>query len=572
MNLLPSVKRLVFNGLLPVLGLVILAILARLGITSHPNHYQIAGSDGPYYMLQVKCLLEKGRLGYIDMPFLFGLTAIFAKLLILLQVAAQNEAIGQAVRILDAALPPLAAIPVFFIAKEITLDKKLNWGQYLLIAFSILNFVPLVVFSYQLQKNGLAVVWVFSFLYYLVRIVKDEKRTDFYRAGLIMFLCAITHLGSFGLLTFIGLAVITTWFIRTSQLTRGRKLRLVVPLLLVACIALMIIAIFDNTRFVRLLGAPLQLFEAPALLYALAGQNFFLNGSFLFIISMTNVLVALAIIATVHHRKTIEPWAVVLCFALAGCTFLLSSPMLGLEWAKRLYYLSYLPLTVLYLVLLPRIQSFFFRFASLGCFALLLSYSVANAVMLRPILSISDASLVEFEQIKQDIFFTKNDVLVGRQDLMLLGSWFYGTKGIADYLLTKSAYHQYQNVYLIKQIAGKNAGIREKAGVIPPNTKQVYKGYHFEVYALLDDSGLPNTPDKIFKGVIGEIVAVAGQKILVKDSKTGIIKTVFIRRNTEFFLDQPGRQLETGMKIKINGAWKVFSTALVAERVISSFE
>ena len=153
----------------PVVIIIITAILIRLYITSDKNYYLLAGADGPYFPLQVKSLLENFQLGYPDMPLLFLLGAFIARIITILHIAPESESILLAVRMIDAFLPPLAAIPVFLIANETGLyNGVVKKRNYVMVAFSVLNFTPLVIFSYQLQKNALAVIWVLFYIYYFV--------------------------------------------------------------------------------------------------------------------------------------------------------------------------------------------------------------------------------------------------------------------------------------------------------------------------------------------------------------------------------------------------------------------
>ncbi len=136
---------------LPVITFIIIAIAIRLYRTSTANHYLLAGSDGPYFPLQVKFLVDHYRLAFPDMPLLFTVSALFTKVLYFLHIGTENECIFLSIRFIDAFLPPLSAIPVFLIANELTSKKiKSTFASYLMVAFAILNFTPLFIFSFQL--------------------------------------------------------------------------------------------------------------------------------------------------------------------------------------------------------------------------------------------------------------------------------------------------------------------------------------------------------------------------------------------------------------------------------------
>jgi hypothetical protein len=160
-----------FKQWIPVIIFIVIAIVFRFYRTSTENHYLLAGSDGPYLPLQVRSLFEHYRLAFPDMPLLFVLCTIVAKLFYFLQLGTVNECVLLSVRFIDTLIPPLTAIPVFLIAKELCKeDSKFEFSNYLLVAFSILSFTPLFIFSFQLQKNGLATILIFIYLYYALKI------------------------------------------------------------------------------------------------------------------------------------------------------------------------------------------------------------------------------------------------------------------------------------------------------------------------------------------------------------------------------------------------------------------
>ena len=115
----------------------------------------IPGINGGYYPLQVRILLEKGHLGFVDLPLVFWLEAIFSNLIAFITKIDINSSIIYASKILDTFIPPLATIPVALISKEIFSFSK--WKPiYLCLpsAFSVLSFSPLILTS-DFQKKRL---------------------------------------------------------------------------------------------------------------------------------------------------------------------------------------------------------------------------------------------------------------------------------------------------------------------------------------------------------------------------------------------------------------------------------
>src|SRR4051812_45251463 len=103
---------------LPVIVFIITAMGIRFWQNTSAN-YLIVGGDGPYYPLQTRSMLEQFKLALPDMPLLFMMEALIAKALYLFNYSSQNDCVLMAVKLTDALLPALAAIPVFLISREL---------------------------------------------------------------------------------------------------------------------------------------------------------------------------------------------------------------------------------------------------------------------------------------------------------------------------------------------------------------------------------------------------------------------------------------------------------------------
>lgn len=113
-----------------------------------------------------------------------------------------------------------------------------------------------------------------------------------------------------------------------------------------------------------------------------------------------------------------------------------------------------------------------------------------------------------------------------------------------------------------------NSIFRDPGRPIPNDYSIIYKGNYFEVYKIEDAKELPTEPQKVFKGIIGTIVENSENRLLVKDKKTGNVRTVFIKN-----MQQKNLNLQNGMMVEINGEWTPFSLAINAETIkeIKSF-
>ena len=77
----------------------------------------VPGMNGGYYLVQARALLEAGKLGIPDLPLTFTLQAAFAKVLQWLTGHSLESSILLAVKIADAVLPTLVALPVFLLGR-----------------------------------------------------------------------------------------------------------------------------------------------------------------------------------------------------------------------------------------------------------------------------------------------------------------------------------------------------------------------------------------------------------------------------------------------------------------------
>lgn len=559
-----------FKNWVPVIIFIVAAILFRLYRTSGENHYLLAGSDGPYLPLQVRNLFEHYRLAFSDMPLLFVLCTIVAKFFFFLKVGTENDCILIAIRLIDSFLPPIAAIPVFFIVKELYIENmKSKFSNYFLIAFSILNFTPLYLFSFQLQKNGLATIFIFLYLFYILRILNQKNKSSFIKAFVVLILCVLTHFGSFCLVVLISFVIFLSWFLLQEDRFKTQTFKTILSLVLVFITTLLIVALFDFTRFKRLINIPFKIFEAPVLLFAVNGQNFVLKGQVLFILISMNLLSVIGLFFLLKNRKRINSNNFIFGIAMAICTLFLSNPFLGLEWASRFFMLAYIPSTILYLTIYNATSDRWIKISSLTIFLVLLFISLASSILDKPRMAIDNKSYQELLQINEKKIFLKDDAIVASQSLRILSNWVLRTKGVDKYLLTKDEFKKYSSVYLLKQIKGRNPMLRGGQPNLGDSILQIYNGEHFEVFKLINNKQLPENPEKIFKGVRGTVHSIRNNELQIIDKNTNRIRKVYYDFNNKEF-----PQLFNGMKVEVNGEWFPFSISIKAETIkeIKNFE
>jgi hypothetical protein len=132
-------------GLFSSALVVIVAIAYKFSLTATSL---LPGLDGAYYWVQVRSILENASLAFSDLPFVMWVQAAIAYFL--------ND-IPSAVRISDALLPALSAIPVYLMARRYSMTIL----PTLSIAFVLFHPVQLYFFTGDFIKNEAAIPAVF---------------------------------------------------------------------------------------------------------------------------------------------------------------------------------------------------------------------------------------------------------------------------------------------------------------------------------------------------------------------------------------------------------------------------
>jgi hypothetical protein len=550
---------------LPVFLLMLSAAFIRLRLSSTEDYYLLEG-DGPYYALQARSLAENFRLALPDVPLIFLIECLFAKIIQTFTSYSLNECILMGVRFTDVFLPPLTAIPVFFISQELKApDSKNNFQSYLAVAFAILGFSPVIIFSHGLHKNAVAVMLVFFFLLFIIRYFKYSQKKHLYYALFTLGLCALTHFGCFSiLLLFLSIAGFSLSVIRdTSPPINYRKI-----LAGLTCLLLLIlsVAVFDFGRFKRLLFIPLNIFEAPLILFAFDGQDVAAHTNMLNL-SVMALLFLMAFCTLVVKRRTLNPFQKTLSFTFLLFTFLLINPFLGIEWADRLYIMAYIPITILCLILFNSIHNKWLKIIQGSIMFVLVFVSVAMGLTEPDHRIMTKDAFSEFMSINNNVHLTERSVIVGNKNLRLLGSWFFRYKSAADYTLTKEAINNSDGIYVIRQLEGDNLPKNYQRGIgeIPANSLKIYRGQHFEIYKLLnpyqwvDRTGTPK--------IRGIIESIQMNSITILNKWRGSRQVVRLSDGTKIFLNSRFATLKKGMYVEVWGKGSPFSLAIDADEI-----
>ena len=223
------------------------------------NQELILGVNGGYYTLQVRYIIESGKLGFSDMPLLFYLDAGIIKFISLFGVPISDMLILNVVKWVDCLSIPLLLLPLYKIIKlqSQSIPFKLELG---LILFAVLSFSPLILVA-DLQKNALAITFLFFFIAFLWEYFESKNKKQLIFCCIFLILTGLIHFGTFVVAILFGLLNITYIF----------RQRTIIPIIIAASISFVLIGIFDFTRLSRLLSVGSSLFSRPALLSGMIG-------------------------------------------------------------------------------------------------------------------------------------------------------------------------------------------------------------------------------------------------------------------------------------------------------------
>jgi hypothetical protein len=245
---------------------------------------------------------------------------------------------------------------------------------------------------------------------------------------------------------------------------------------------------------------------------------------------------------------------------------LLLSPFIGFEWASRLQMMAYIPLTMAYLIIFSTKTSWRVKFFPAVLLGMIIALSFAG--LFRPRFEcMSSQAYTEFKEIKKDVNFGKNVLIVGRQDLRLLSSWEFGCKGMAEYLFTVDELKNYDQVYLIRQAAGSNLNENRFVQAEPPlHSLKIFQGGFFELYDLKDIQAWRYGKGKPFFAK-GKVLDIQKGGYRIASGASGRIKTVEVTGSSKIQLLNGNTQLKKGMQVQVWGHYRPFSLTILAEAV-----
>ena len=433
------------------LGLAVLAaivgVVAKLSLTTGEL---LPGVDGAYYWVQVRSILEDFTLAFDDVPLVFWIQALISTLV-------GDVELG--VRISDALLPALSAIPIYLILRS----ARSIWVPALGILAVLLHPTQLYFFTGDFIKNSAAIPLVFLIGWLLHTWSSRSKlKTIIYLLTCLAAL-ALSHFGTL----LLAVMLIAIWLVFILR-NKPRMFWITSAAVVLASIGGVLVALATLVparyeRLVEFVTQPSTIFANPAweMTFGPAvGVMFGGRTDVVMIFSMAIGQIGSIALGFVlwKIRKTLSDSSLGLTSAGLITAFLLSSPMIGMEWANRLMALSFVPLAIAAMVIWLSTERLAMKLvpALLAIASLVTSSILMFAGLRQPI--ITDAAYQDLKVVAQEFDFPDNSIVVARHGVEFLVAWNMGVHVVQETSYGDVNLDDYDAVFYLEQVAS-NQGL-----------------------------------------------------------------------------------------------------------------
>ncbi|WP_018962815.1 glycosyltransferase family 39 protein [Coprothermobacter platensis] len=218
------------------------------------------GTDGAYYLIQTRSILETGRLAGADTPLVFYIMAAASWIVRLFSSLSTEQAVLVGVKLITALAPALAAIPAYLLVRSV---QKENGSILLPVAaaciVATLSSGPISLSS-DFIKNSLGMVFFLFMAYYVVRSLKDGKPKNIVMVMVFLGLCGATHIGVFALALLFAAVTMLGWILFVEGLSKRalKTVGLVVILVTAVFAALSLVGISKSVSVLNYVKSALS--------------------------------------------------------------------------------------------------------------------------------------------------------------------------------------------------------------------------------------------------------------------------------------------------------------------------
>ncbi len=451
------------------------AALLLLRFIFNYSYELIPGINGGYYPLQVRTLLENGHLGFSDMPLYFYLNAAIVKIISFFITIKSDLLIIQISKIIDSISLPRLIVPLYLIIRNFSKSRLPLYYEGAIVAFAMLSFSPLILTS-DLQKNAFALPLMLFFIYFLMQFYSNKSKKYLILTLIIVFLTALTHFGVF--------LIALLFFIISLIVFYGKKSLL--PVIVIALFSIILIYLFDPQRAERLFTLWHILFKKPAIFQGPLPPLDIFNYLFSYF------LIALSMIYIFRNKKSTQTFTIKLLTVFSVLLFILSFPLLDVEFARRFNLFLFIPQIMIILFLFDFIKQ---KLKSALSLILILCSAAAVFFMTARIKppTISQEAYQDLSHIEKYIANPQKTLIIARHGLEWWTAWRLHVKVGQDKALDRQTFTKYEKVFSLVQLKGinqihprQNSPFHEP--YFPKDRKPLYLSPYFKLVALLPEN------------------------------------------------------------------------------------
>lgn len=419
---------------------VAVAICAKFALTTGEL---LPGVDGAYYWVQVRSVHQDFTLAFEDLPLIFWVQALLAALV---------GDIKLGVRISDAVLPALSAIPIYFLLRK----SNSIWVPLFGILAVLLHPIQLYFFTGDFIKNSASIPALFFIGLILYQWESRSRLKSLAWLILALVVLALTHFGTL----LVALLIAIIWLLVQLR-DKPRRFFVTALGLTSATLGLVLIALWVLVparleRLFEFVSQPSVVFANPAWASIFSPVGGILFGG------STNMVMAFTMISgqigsvvlgisVWKFRKNLGNSELGLATSAIVSTFFLSSPLLGIEWAYRLTALSFAPLALAAMVVWLAIERPSARVvpAILAIFSILCSAALSSTGPRPPVLS--DGSYQDLQVIAKEFDFPDNSIVIARHGLEFLAAWDFQVHVLDEQFYGEVDLGNYKTVFFLEQ-------------------------------------------------------------------------------------------------------------------------
>ncbi|MCS7113883.1 MAG: hypothetical protein RMJ15_02685 [Nitrososphaerota archaeon] len=421
----------------------------------------VYGVDGPYYLIQVRSILETGRLKYDDPPLALYIFTFFALLF------GGNITLG--IKVGTALFSALSAAPLYFWTKK---AAKSQLCGYLAALACIISSLHLLLMNNYL-KMVVGTFFLLCFIYYLHCIIAEKGNIHtLLMAVIFLVLTGATHAIVF-LVAFLFLALYAivfrlTWTIE-KEITRNLEVLLFMAFFFIIIGPLFLPFFFkDYYQALDLAISPFYRFRPPTVTSSDVISRFLLD-----YMSGATVLAAIifGIILVVYEWRTGRKEAVLALVPVTVVGILLLTPFIPIEWVWRFLYMEFI--TIAFVLgygfsKIPR-KNVILAAALFLCFSPIIMQTVNASKTMMP--TIREADYREIEEMGQ--YIPPNSVIFANP---LYSYWIeYVTRTDTTFMFSPAIWQYRHVLILIDKLFPPTT---------TPNGTIIFEGRRFTLYEI----------------------------------------------------------------------------------------